>query len=108
MAELTILGEIIVIDLRSLIEAIVKFIESVVSTPEKTLLCEEYVDCLSRMCMAGASLLAKEKWMGECLKILVNISELPRSSSPGLTNKARFAIMDLNDFAARGWKSKAG
>ncbi len=107
VAELAKHGEINMVDFRTLIETIVRFIESVVTIPEKTLLCEEYVDCLSRICIAGAPLLKKEEWIQTCLATLQTVSSLPRSTSPGLSNKARFAIMDLNDFAARGWKAKS-
>lgn len=106
VAELAKMGEVNMNDYRALIETIVKFIQSVASIPDKTLLCEEYVDCLSRMCTASAPLLSKEMWMRDCLKILETTSQLPRSSSPGLSNKARFAIMDLTEFAGRGWKPK--
>jgi hypothetical protein len=105
VAELTKLGEVNFADFRSLIESIVGSIQKVYLVPDNTLLCEEYVDCLSRMCIAGASMLSKEKWANEQIRLLSGISSSPRSSSPGLSNKARFALMDLQDFVERGWKN---
>ncbi len=105
VAELTKLGEVNYADFRSLIESIVGSIQKVYLVPDNTLLCEEYVDCLSRMCNAGESILSKEKWANDQIHLLAGISSLPRSSSPGLSNKARFALMDLLDFVKRGWKN---
>jgi hypothetical protein len=105
VAELAKLGEVNFADFRSLLESIVASIQKVYLVPDNTLLCEEYVDCLSRMCIAGASMLSKEKWATDQISVLGSISSSPRSSSPGLSNKARFALMDLQDFVGRGWKN---
>lgn len=104
VAELAKLGEVHFEDFRSLIVSIVTSILQVYTTAENTLLCEEYVDCLSRMCHAGAPMLKKEAWAKEQIGRLSDIVSSPRSSSPGLSNKARFALMDLQDFVGRGWK----
>lgn len=104
VAELAKLGEVHFEDFRSLIVSIVTSILQVYITAENTLLCEEYVDCLSRMCHAGAPMLKKEAWAKEQIDRLTDIISSPRSSSPGLSNKARFALMDLQDFVGRGWK----
>jgi hypothetical protein len=104
VAELAKLGEVNFDDFRSLIVSIVASILQVYTTAENTLLCEEYVDCLSRMCHAGASMLKKESWANEQIALLSDIISSPRSSSPGLSNKARFALMDLQEFVERGWK----
>jgi hypothetical protein len=104
VAELAKQGEVNEEDFRSLVENIVTSIRNVYMVPENTLLCEEYVDCLSKMCVAGASLLKRTEWMKVCLGRLREIAELPKASSPGLTNKARFALMDLLDFAKAGWR----
>lgn len=104
VAELAKLGEVNFADFRSLIESIVASILQVNISPDNILLCEEYVDCLNRMCHAGASMLAKESWANAQIHVLKDIISAPRSSSPGLSNKARFALMDLQDFVGRGWK----
>lgn len=105
VTELAKHGEIEKDDFKTLIQQIVESIKSVHTLPDKVLLCEEYVDCLSKMCVAGASLLRKEKWMVECLSDLEKITTSPRSSSPGLSNKGLFAIMNILDFAKKDWKS---
>lgn len=104
VAELAKLGEVNFEDFRSLLASIIASILQVYKTPENTLLCEEYLDCLSRMCQAGAPMLCKEAWANAQIKVLEEISSSPRSCSPGLSNKARFALMDLQDFVKRGWK----
>jgi hypothetical protein len=104
VAELAKHGEVNEEDFRSLVENIVTSIRNVYMIPENTLLCEEYVDCLSKMCVAGASLLKRTEWMKVCLGHLREIAEGPKPSSPGLTNKARFALMDILDFAKAGWR----
>lgn len=104
VAELVKYGEVNMEDFRSLIEKVVKSIQEVSIVPDNTLLCEEYVDCLMRMCKASSQIVSKAKWMKECLDTLKSVSASARSDSPGLTNKARFAIMDLLDLAAKGWK----
>ncbi len=104
VAELAKQGEVNGEDFRSLVEQIVASIQAVHKTPENTLLCEEYVDCLFKLCTAGASLLRKADWMKVCLENLQRLVESPKPDTPGLTNKSRFALMDILDFAKSGWR----
>lgn len=104
VAELAKYGEVNVSDFRSLIEQIVRSVQEVCKVPENTLVCEEYVDCLSKMCVASATILSKADWIRPCLDMLREVSGSPRTVSPGLTNKAKFAIMDILDFARAGWR----
>lgn len=104
VAELAKYGEIDKKDFQSLVELIVKSIQTVYTIPDNTLLCEEYVDCLLKMCKASASILAKSDWIQACLITLEAIGSSVRSSAPGLSNKARFAILDILDFAKAGWR----
>ena len=107
VAELAKYGEVNLNDFRYLIEQIVRSVQDVSKVPESTLICEEYVDCLSKMCIASASIISKSDWIRSCLDILKEVSTSPRTVSPGLTNKAKFAIMDILDFAKAGWRKPA-
>jgi hypothetical protein len=104
VAELAKLGEVTSEDFRLLVEQIVQSIRDSYTDEENKLLCEELVDCLATMSSAcGKSILAKAAWMNPCLVHLAEISNSPRSASPGLTNKARFGLMNLLDAAKKGW-----
>jgi hypothetical protein len=104
VAELAKHGEVNREDFRSLVEQIVSSIHDVSKVPENTLLCEEYVDCLSKMCIASAAILSSSPWIKPCLESLKEVSGSPRTVLPGLSNKAKFAIMDILDFAKAGWR----
>lgn len=104
VAELAKLGEVTSEDFRLLVEQIVRSIEESYTVEENKLLCEELVDCLGTMCLAcGKSILSKAGWMMVCLGKLNEISSSARSTAPGLTNKARFGLMNLLDAAKKGW-----
>lgn len=105
VAELAKIGEVDWKDFQNLVLRIVQSIKDSYTIPENTLLCEEYIDCLSKMCMASASVLAKSDWIKGCMEDLQKIVDTPRTTSPGLTNKGRFALMDILDFAKKGWRS---
>jgi hypothetical protein len=56
------------------------------------------------MCTSASAILAASEWGADITRRLAIIVKKPRSEIPGLTNKGRFALMDLVDFAKRGWK----
>jgi hypothetical protein len=87
-----------------LIGQIVVVLEGSHADTAKTLLCEEYIDCLSNMCTSASAILSASEWGADITRRLAIIVKKPRSEIPGLTNKGRFALMDLVDFAKRGWK----
>jgi hypothetical protein len=87
-----------------LIQQIVRVLETSHSNAEKTLVCEEYIDCLSNMCTSASAILSASEWAADIKGRLSTLVKKPRSEIPGLTNKGRFALMDLVDFAERGWK----
>ena len=104
VAELVKLGEADVDDFATLIHTIVDVIEANNTNSSKTLLCEEYIDCLANLCNSAPAILSAAKWSESIRKRLDVLAGKPRADVPGLTNKGRFALMDLVDSASRGWK----
>lgn len=104
VAELVKLGEADMNAFAALLSQIVQVIELHHTNAEKTLLCEEYIDCLGNMCKSASSILCKADWAEDLKSRLAVLSAKPRKDVPGLTNKARFALMDLVEYAGRGWK----
>lgn len=103
VTELVKLGEIPVDDFRTLIVQIVRSISESVSSAENRLLTDELVDCQLTICRSSFDkILRGAAWMGDCLKEVDAIVKSPRSETPGLTNKAMFALMDLQDLAKKG------
>jgi len=104
VAELVKLGEADLDAFSELVQQIVAVLEASYNSPEKTLLCEEYIDCLANMCNSAPKILSTASWSDGVKGRLQKLTKIPRSDAPGLTNKGRFALMDLVDFANRGWK----
>jgi hypothetical protein len=73
---------------------------------EAKAMCEEYIDCLANMCTSASGLMKREEWAVGLKGRLGALVQIPRSEVPGLTNKGRFALMDLVDYANRGWVAK--
>lgn len=104
VAELVKCGEADKDAFGKLIVQIVRVLETSHNNAEKTLLCEEYIDCLSNMCTSASAILSASEGAADIKSRLSAIVKKPRSEIPGLTNKGRFALMDLVEFAERGWK----
>jgi hypothetical protein len=88
----------------AMVAAIVGVIETHHTNAEKTLVCEEYIDCLSNMCKCASGILSGEECVASLTTRLSDLAAKPRKDVPGFTNKSRFALMDLVEFARRGWK----
>ena len=104
VAELVKLGEADEDAFSVLVQQIVAVLEASYKTPAKTLVCEEYIDCLANMCMSAPKILSGASWSNGVKGRLKALTNVPKDVAPGLTNKGRFALMDLVDFANRGWK----
>ena len=104
VAELVKFGEADLDAFTELIQQIVTVLEGSYKSSSKTLVCEEYIDCLANMCNSAPKILSNASWSGGVKDRLQTLAKIPRSDAPGLTNKGRFALMDLVDFANRGWK----
>ena len=104
VAELVKLGEADLDAFSELVQQIVEVLEASYNSPAKTLVCEEYIDCLANMCNSAPKILSNASWSDGVKGRLERLTKIPRSEAPGLTNKGRFAWMDLVDFAKRGWK----
>jgi hypothetical protein len=104
VAELVKMGEADLDAFSELVQQIVTVLEASYTFPEKTLICEEYIDCLANMCTSAPKILSNASWSDGVKGRLAKLTKIPRSDAPGLTNKGRFALMDLVDFANRGWK----
>lgn len=106
VAELVKLEEAPIADFSTMLLGIVTVLETLQTNPDSTLLSEEYIDCLNNMCLSAGPILAKSSWAAAIQSRLSDLAKKPKADVPGFTNKARFAIMDLVDIAARGWKRK--
>jgi hypothetical protein len=107
VAELVKLGEADVGAFSRLLDTIAGVIEANYTIADKTLMCEEYIDCLSTMCNSAAIIMRSADWSPALVKRMSVLASKPKAASSGLSNKARFAIMDLCDAAGKGWPSCA-
>jgi hypothetical protein len=96
VAELAKLGEVSMEDFRLLVNLTVNTIQSSYTVEEHKQMCEEVVDCFLTMVRA-----VKIDWMREYVEVLRSVVQAPRESSPGLSNKGRFALMDILDMVAK-------
>lgn len=103
VAELVKFGEADKSDFATLIQQIVCVIESIQHDSTKTLLSEEYIDCLSNMCRSAAGILKTADWFPDLRTRVTTLAGKTKAEVPGLTNKARFALMDLCDCMKRDW-----
>jgi len=106
VAELVKLEEAPIEDFRTMLLGIVTVLESLQTNPDSSLLSEEYIDCLNNMCLSAGPILASSSWAAEIQSRLSELAKKPKAEVPGFSNKARFAIMEMVDIAARGWKRK--
>jgi hypothetical protein len=104
VAELVKLGEVDLEAFRTLLFQIESVIEGFHADAGKKQLSEEYIDCLSNMCKSASSVLIANTWSGDLQTRLAELIAKPSASLTGFTPKARFALMNLKDFASRGWK----
>lgn len=104
VAELVKYGEADAAAFGGLINQIVSVLEESYNIPDRTLTCEEYIDCLANMCSSAGLILSKADWAVAVKDRLEVLVKRPRSETPGLTNKGRFALMDIVDRGRRGWK----
>ncbi len=92
VAELAKLGEVTAEDFRLLVNQIVETIKMTYEKEECRQMCEEVVDCFLTMVRA-----VKIGWMREHADALRSIVQTEKDKSPGLSNKGRFALMDILD-----------
>lgn len=90
IGEIAALGVVANEDLIRTCEVILVGLGAAKASEEKKLLCEEYADCLSTLVKAG------DKTVLAPLKPAIRTA-MDRAGAPGLTNKARFSLMDLVD-----------
>lgn len=104
VAEMVKLGEAPVDDFQLLLTTIVSTLEGLYSNVENTLLSEEYVDCLAKLCSSAPRILKNSTWAGDLHSRLVIMNKLGKTNTPGFSNKTRFALMDLVELGTRGWE----
>lgn len=104
VAELVKLGEADKEAFGRLVQQIVEVLEILYKSSDNSLLCEEYIDCLNNMCLNASAIMVSASWSRGVLDRITALAKKPKPEVPGLTNKARFALMDLVDAGARGWK----
>ncbi len=101
VAELAKLGEVSMQDFRTLVGKIIENLMSCYVVEANKVLCEELVDCFSAMWKANPSLFKKQEWVEPYVTAMRLIVDTPRESAPGLSNKARFGLMDVLDLATK-------
>jgi len=104
VAELVKLGEADKDAFGRMIVQIVTVLEALHTNAANTLLCEEYIDCLNHMCLNASTIMVEAPWSANVLQRITALTKKAKTDMPGITNKARFALMDLTDAAGRGWK----
>jgi hypothetical protein len=104
VAELAKHGEVDVDAFRILLFQIADVVDGFHIDEGKKQLSEEYIDCLSNMCKSASPILVANSWSGEIQTRLAALVAKPAASLSGFTPKARFALMNLVDYARRGWK----
>jgi hypothetical protein len=97
VAELAKMGEVSMEDFRLLVNQVVETIRVCHEKEENRLLCEEVIDCYRMMVQA-----VHVDWMKENVDVLRLVVDAPRDAAPGLSNKGRFALMDILDLVAKG------
>lgn len=105
VAELVKLGEADVTAFATLLSTIVGVVEANYATADKTLMCEEYIDCFSTMTTSAAAIMRGATWSPDLVRRMSVVAAKPKSAAPSISNKARFAIMDIADTAAAGWRT---
>jgi hypothetical protein len=103
VSELVKLGEADKEAFSTLVQQIVTVIETIHTNASQTLLCEEYIDCLAHLCK-GSAIMSSIDCAENVRARLTTLTKKARSEMPGMTNKARFSLMDLVD-SASGWSS---
>lgn len=96
VAELAKLGEVSMEDFRLLVCRVVETIQVCHQKEENRQMCEEVIDCFLMMVRA-----VKVDWMKEYVEALRSVATAPKESAPGLSNKGRFAIMDILDLVTK-------
>jgi len=105
VGELAKIGEIDVDGFRDLLQTIVGVLEEVHTCADQDkLVCEEYIDCLTSMCKSASGLLIRSSWSVPLRSRIQVMVAKPRTELVGFSVKARFALMNLSDYAENGWK----
>ena len=105
VGELAKIGEIDTEGFRELLQTIVGVLEEVHAREDQDkLVCEEYIDCLTSMCKSASGLLIRSAWSAPLRSRIQTLAAKPRAELVGFSVKARFALMNLSDFAENGWK----
>jgi len=105
VGELAKIGEIDVEGFRDLLQTILGVLETVHTRADQDkLVCEEYIDCLTSMCKSASGLLTRSAWSAPLRSRIQAMVAKPRTELVGFSVKARFALMNLSDYAENGWK----
>ncbi len=96
VAELAKLGEVSMEDFRLLVDRVVDTIQVCSKVEENRQMCEEVIDCFLMMVRA-----AKVDWMKDYVETLRSVVNAPKDAVPGLSNKGRFAVMDILDLVVK-------
>ncbi len=106
VGELVKLGEINIDSFIKLINTMIQSINVSRKVAENTLVCEEYSECFKVLCIVGCNILKSDERSLPIIELMRTILKDPKSENPGLTNKAKFALMDVDDLVKRGWVPK--
>jgi hypothetical protein len=106
VGELVKLGEINIESFIKLVCTMIQSINVARKVAENTLVCEEYSECFKVLCIVGCNILKSDGRSVSLVELVRTIIKDPKSENPGLTNKAKFALMDVEDLVKRGWVPK--
>lgn len=106
VGELVKLGEINIESFIKLVSTMIQSINVARKVAENTLVCEEYSECFKVLCIVGCNILKSDERSVPIIELMRTILKDPKSENPGLTNKAKFALMDVDDLVKRGWVPK--
>jgi hypothetical protein len=69
--------------------------------------CDTYIDSICQMMRIAGYLLekssTKEKFKTDFMDVLTKYQEMKQTDNPKMSNKNRFAMMDITDLYKRGW-----
>ena len=97
LAELTALEVLESDTMKETLTTLMKCIADCLDTPENAETVEEYMDCLRQLCGTRVPKPVREMIRGILLDDLEKLISRDHKEMPGLSNKSRFACMDIRD-----------
>lgn len=103
IAELLLVGEVNVNEFFTLINNIITSIQNTINNPDKSLECEEYIECLLTMCSTARIILRNRDIRALNSQILALEEQCETKSRVKISSKAIYALNDLGDLVRANW-----